>query len=245
MRNALIAALLLTSCANAQDPSVPVRARAGLIEKVWNMVLRPRSTVTLSFASGTVDAAGAVTLDISMAASRLNPAALQWDIQHGADVTALTVTAGPAATAAGKTVDCHQLSAGNWRCIVTGTNTNAIAPGVVARAAVQTDPASPASSAVLLLSGVSATLSGLSMLTAIAPGGGVISLPVALSNFQCDKPELEPGEASACTLTLNKAAPPGGLTVALTADDPAKLSVPATATIPAGSSSAPVKVSGL
>lgn len=59
---------------------------------------------------------------------------------------------------------------------------------------------------------------------------------VVLTALSCDKTELEPGESSTCTVTLNRAARVGGFLVGITM--PAELSGPTTILVPAGQNNA-------
>src|SRR4029077_1239063 len=63
------------------------------------------SQTSLSLASGTAAPASSLALNLSLSASTAS--ALVWTLSDPpADVTSLTVTAGPALTAAGKTIQC-------------------------------------------------------------------------------------------------------------------------------------------
>ena len=94
------------------------------------------ANVSYSIGSGAAAPGSTVVLDISIAGGDL-PAGLQWTLDYStADISRVTVTAGPSATAAGKSVFCSNVS-GDMTCLVIGTNTTGIADGVVAQATVQ------------------------------------------------------------------------------------------------------------
>src|SRR5208283_758386 len=89
-------------------------------------------SVTLGLSSGVGSPGSSVTLALSMNATGVTPAALQWAFEYSwNDLSSVTVTAGPAAVAAGKTVTCVQTGAGTT-CVLWGTNATPIANGVVA-----------------------------------------------------------------------------------------------------------------
>src|SRR5712692_202392 len=89
--------------------------------------------VSFSLASGSAAQGGTVSLDVSASSSAgSEPAGVEWTITYpGADFTAIQVTAGPAATAAGKSTSCAG-TAGSLTCLTAGINSNTIANGVAA-----------------------------------------------------------------------------------------------------------------
>ncbi len=62
--------------------------------------------------------------------------------------------------------------------------------------------------------------------------------PVTLSGLRCAAASLASNASTACTITLSKAAPPGGVPVSLSSSLPTLLTVPAIFTVPAGAPSA-------
>src|SRR5450755_2201811 len=88
-------------------------------------------TGSLALSPGTVVAGGTAHLILSFAGSG-QTAGLQWAVTYPASaVTAITVTAGPALAAAGKTMYCNGV-AGVYMCLATGSNTAVIGNGAVA-----------------------------------------------------------------------------------------------------------------
>src|SRR5579863_7002485 len=88
-------------------------------------------TAALSLSSSSGSPGGVVTLNLSLA-SVTSPAALQWTLNYStSDFSAVTMTAGSAATAAGKSISCNT-TAGGPTCVLWGVNTTAIPNGVVA-----------------------------------------------------------------------------------------------------------------
>ena len=68
---------------------------------------------------------------------------------------------------------------------------------------------------------------------------------VAVSALSVDKSQVPAGQVATVTISLTGSAPSGGVTVTLTNSDPTVASVPATVTVPAGSSSATFTVTGI
>jgi len=203
----------------------------------------PKSTITFGFSTGPA---------VSISTSRMPPAAVQFDILYPASVTALTVTAGPAATAAGKTVACNLVSAGDTRCIVSAANQNLILNGVVANIAATANAAS-----TLTLSGaVASGVGGAGLTTVISQATATVSPALAIQGTICVIPpydsgngdpvgtySIEPGESTNCTATLNQVAPTGGYTGTISASA-AGLMLPASTVIAAGQTSAQFTVTG-
>ena len=74
---------------------------------------------------------GTVTLTLSLEASTAI-AGLQWTFTYSpAQITSLSVTAGPAVLAAGKSISCAA-SVGVYACLATGMNVNPMTSGVIA-----------------------------------------------------------------------------------------------------------------
>src|SRR5262249_41922440 len=79
---------------------------------------------TLSLTSGSVPQGSSLSLNLSLSGGTSAPAGLQWKLTYPAnDVTALTATAGPVLTAAGKTLNCVAGS-GSLTCLASGMNTS-------------------------------------------------------------------------------------------------------------------------
>src|SRR2546426_6981949 len=86
------------------------------------------SQTSLSLASGTAVQGGSVSLNLSLTASTAS--ALQWTLSYAAaNITSVSVAAGPALTAAGKTIQCSA-GTGVYICLASGMNSTAIAHGV-------------------------------------------------------------------------------------------------------------------
>jgi hypothetical protein len=194
----------------------------------------PIAAQTLSLSSSTIASAGAASLSLAFSAGTTPAAALQWTIQYPATgISAIAATAGPALTAAGKTLQCTP-GTGAYTCVASGMNSTAIASGVVATLAVTAGGTSP-----LTLSNTLAADPTGTALTSSSSGGTVsvgASVPT-LSSLACSATSLSGASSSTCTVTLSAAAT-AATTVALTSNNPA-VKVPASVTIAAGSTTAP------
>ena len=239
--------VLLLSAAmaiNAFPQTTTFRAKQGIIEKIWGFLKKPISTVTYSIGNGAVNAEGIALLDLYIATDRQSPAGLQWEMNYDtAAVDSLDVATGPASTAAGKDVTCAKVAPTTVRCLAVGMNTNLVANGAVARVAVHTKPGVVVLSTTISLAGVvTTTKRGTALISAIAPGGGVVTFPVALSNLACPVTEIEPNEQVECTVSLSRVA--GADTIVDVLYDDASLSGPPSVIVLAGQSSVTVTVTG-
>lgn len=70
-------------------------------------------------------------------------------------------------------------------------------------------------------------------------------VPKLAVTLTCPNLQQISGTVQTCTVTINQPAPVGGAIVTFTSGDPTKFTVPATATIPAGSSMANFVVTAL
>jgi len=203
----------------------------------------PKSTVTFGFSAGPA---------VSISTSRMPAAAVQFDILYPASVTALTVTAGPAATAAGKSIACNLVSAGDTRCIVSAANQNLILNGVVANISATAN----APSTLTLSGAVASSVAGGGLTTTISQATTTVSPALAIQGTLCVIPpydsgngnpvgtySIEPGESTNCTATLNQIAPTGGYTGTISASA-AGLTLPASTAIAGGQTSAQFTVTG-
>jgi trimeric autotransporter adhesin len=181
-----------------------------------------------------VNPGGTATLSATLTVSGTAPAGLEWRISYSpSQISAISITAGPATSAATKTLSCAAGS-GVATCIVTGMNTNALASGVVAY--ISATVASGTTSAPIQISnpmGADSSGDGLSITSA---SSGSIVVP-SLSPVICSPTSLSGSAVSTCTVTLTQKAPAGGTSVKL-ASNSALLSVPASITVAAGATTA-------
>lgn len=155
------------------------------IPRILLLLLLPGFLITASgqvaftLASGAGSPGSTVSLNISLNSSGAQPAAMQWTLSYSAaQISSIAVTAGPAATNAGKTVSCNQAAPGSMTCVLFGLNQSTVANGVVAVAAVTIANTTSTSTVISMSNGVASTGSG-SPLVAAAVGNTVtINQPV-------------------------------------------------------------------
>src|SRR5712692_6234163 len=134
-------------------------------------------TVSFSLSSGSAAPGGTVSLNVSLnSTAGSEPAGVEWALNYSStDFTAVQITDGAAATAAGKSSSCAA-SVGSVLCLTTGINSNAIANGVFAIATFTISPTtSSSSSSIQIANAVAASLSGSGVPTS-ASGGAVTIL---------------------------------------------------------------------
>ncbi len=134
---------------------------------------------SLTLTSGTVAPNRTTSLSLSVKSTGSNrPAALQWTFTYTASsVASIAVSAGSAATAAGKTLQCVMVP-GAYSCLAVGMNSTAISDGVLAVLNLT------------LAASVNSVLVGVGNASAVAPSGTSIS-----------------ASGSGATATLNNPAP--------------------------------------
>src|SRR6476620_11531991 len=89
-------------------------------------------SATLSLSSASTMAGSTVTIPLSLNATGVQPAALQWTLDYSSsDIASISVSAGPVAVDASKSIQCLPTAASTI-CLLTGVNTNTIANGIVA-----------------------------------------------------------------------------------------------------------------
>ncbi len=193
----------------------------------------PLAAQTLNLSSTTIASAGAAALSLTFSAGTTPAAALQWTIQYPATgISAIAATAGPALTAAGKTLQCTP-GTGAYTCVASGMNSTAIASGVVATLAVTAGGTSQLTVSNTLAADPTGTA-----LTSSSSGGTVsvgASVPT-LSSVACSPTSLSGASSSTCTVTLSAAAT-AATPVTLTSNNTA-LKVPASVSVAAGSTTA-------
>ena len=194
--------------------------------------------VSLSLSSTAAPVGSNVTLNLALNAAASHPAGLQWRFSYStADFSALSLTAGASATAAGKFLACYGAN-GSFTCLLSGFNTSTIPNGVVATIALKLSAGSKLSRQVQVTN-VSSSSASATTLTTFA-SGGVVTVPnqtVTPSALGCSPSSLGSGASSLCTVTLSKAAPTGGTVVTLI-DNSSLLTTPASVTVPAGATTA-------
>lgn len=245
MKTFVLLLMALTS-GYAQDVAVKITGKGANSSTASTTILRKSALVTYAMGNATVDINGTAVLPVLINNKTGNWASgLQFELKWTAtDVTGVSVTIGPAAVAANKTLTCAAQDAVTVKCVIVGQNQTGIADGVVALASFQTNIASQSETTVTLFGTVSASGGGSAIPTAVLPTGGTISMPAVLVGMSCSQPDIWPGTNVDCTLTLNKPAPaPNGTTILLESDS-ALVAVPIMKTIIVGALSGVFTITG-
>lgn len=190
---------------------------------------------TLGLSSAAISSAGTAALNVTLTGGGNSAAALQWKFQYPAAALSLfSASAGPALTAAGKTLTC-QAASGSYVCIASGMNAATIADGVIA---IITATASQTAS-ITISNQVAATATGSGL--ALSATGGSITLPITsvavpvLSSLSCTPTSIAGNSSSNCTVTLSGPAT-AATSIALSANNSAMI-LPQSAIVAAGSAS--------
>jgi hypothetical protein len=178
------------------------------------------------------DSAMALNLALSSVAGS-EPASLQWTLTYpAASVSNISVAAGPAATAAGKSVSCASGSAG-YTCVLYGVNSSVITNGIVAVLTVTV--ASGAGSVIMGVSGAEAASlagSGSTVTISVSINGSTAAASISLvsaigiTSLRCSPGTLGPNASATCTVMLTQTAPVGGVTINISSNS-SLLTVPA------------------
>ncbi len=200
--------------------------------------------VALSVGSGSVAPGTSITVPITMTTSGSpQPAGLQWTMVYSpTDISSVTVTSGPVATAASKSVNCFSSSSTTTNCVAYGLNTNIMNSGTLASATFTIASGTPDASTAIQMSGVMATDATGSVNTISASGSGAsLSIPQAgpptLLSLSSAPTTLTLGTNSAWTVTRRGPAQSGGSVVVLSSNNPS-VTVPSSVTVATGSASA-------
>ncbi len=196
------------------------------------------SQSSLAVSSGSTTPGGTTSVNLSLTSAAGNaPAAVQWTLTYPAsNVSAVAVSTGSAATAAGKSVSCSGGS-GSYRCLVKGMNSTSISDGVVAVVSV-TMSSSAASTTISIDRPMGASSSGAEV--GMTGTGGTITVvgtaPVAVQSLTCTPSTLNTPANSSCAVALNQKVLAN--TAVSLAGNSSFLNVPGSVTVTAGSSGA-------
>ena len=193
----------------------------------------------LSLSSGSVVAGQTVSLDLSLTAPASGgPAGLEWAYSYPATTfSSVTVVAGPAAVAAGKSVSCSG-SSGSYTCMLFGLNTTTMSTGVVATATFTVSPSAIGIFPIQVLNSSGVTPSD-TVVSVTATGGQVtITSPYTVTGLACAPAMVTTPGSTACTVALSGPAPSGGLTVTTALVSGSGITMPASVLVPAGLNSA-------
>jgi hypothetical protein len=174
----------------------------------------------LTVGTGGTLAGTPTTFPVSLTVGTVPLAALQFDLTLPPLVTtntvAANVTAGAAATAAGKTVTGNAVSATDYRVIVAGLNQNTIGAGVVANMNFQLDPSLPTGSLAVGITGVTGSDAGGNNVPMISLGGNINVTANAAPTVSAGPPQTItlPAQATLAGTASDDGAPnpPGALT---------------------------------
>jgi hypothetical protein len=190
--------------------------------------------VALSLSSANVSQGQTATLNLT-SASGGTASGIQWSLSTTSDIVSIQVAAGPAATAAGKSVSCN-----GKKCLVSGMNMNVIPDGILATVNVSISPAGTGTEQVQFSgvvgsspSGAELTGSGSAGVLTIATPSTPPPPPASLSTFTCADSVLHQGDSTVCTLSFTGPAPTAGQAVV---DVQASLSAPSTIPVSVGAS---------
>jgi len=131
-------------------------------------------TPSLSLQGGTAARGGSIGLNLSIDTASASIAGVQWDfLFNPADIASVSVSAGPAAAAAGKSVACNTISGGDFRCLVFGYNANAIGSGILSVATFTLTGTTVASSIPISFSGVLASDPNANYVSIVGAGSSI------------------------------------------------------------------------
>lgn len=191
--------------------------------------------VAVGLSSGSASLGATIGLNLSLTAAATAPAALEWTLEYPTtDFSSVTLEAGPAAVASSKNISCND-TAGLLTCILWGMNATPILNGIIATVGLTASTSAAGASSPLHISNVVAADAGANSLLTSSAGGTITFLP-GLYGFSCSPVVIAPPNNSSCVLKLTSAALSGGATVSLSSSPPYP-SVPASVTIPEGTSS--------
>jgi hypothetical protein len=192
-------------------------------------------SVALSLSSGSGSPGASVVLNISLNATGNLPNSTEWTLNYSpTDFTSASFAAGSGAV--NKSLSCSNGS-GTATCLVWGLNSTTIPNNVLASVTLAlADSTADTSSSVQLTNGFSADSAGAGISTSASGGTVTILQTPVLSGLSCNPTSLTPSAGSTCTVAVTSAALSGGATIGLSAS-PALANVPATVTIPQGSTS--------
>ena len=228
----------------------PLRKQASIVYRLLilavltvlfsSVALCQSTALVLSSGSGSPGATVALNLSLSNTAAGGQPANLQFTLNYNSnDFSAMDVSVGPVASAAGKSVVCNATSTATT-CLVWGMNGTTLGDGVIAVVnATLSTTSSNTDRPIGITGALASTLEGYSMpLSATGSTVQAVLPPPApsASSLVCSPATLAPGASTTCTATLTQVAPTGGTAVSISSSTTA-LTVPASITVSAGATS--------
>ena len=220
----------------------PRRAVRALSVLAFPLVAHAQTaSLSLSPASGTPGST--INLPLAYASNGAQASGLQWSFTFSpSDFSGVSVAAGPSASGAGKAITCNAPSSGQYICLVSGLNANAIADGTLAVATFTvSNTTTSTSSAIRLVSPVAVSGSG----TAIAATGSGTTVTInptsvspSLSALSCSPTTVTAPGPSQCTVALSGPAPSAATVSIGWTSTAATVLAPSSVTVGAGATSA-------
>lgn len=197
-------------------------------------------TVSLNLTASSVPTVPGLALNLA-ATTGASPAGVQFTLAYPTATSNVTINAGPAATAAGKTLVCTG-PAGTKTCLVSGTSNTAMANGIVALVAAASGATMTAFQAS---TGAAVDPSGSRLPTVVQTSiGATITTPPSappptaaaptLQGLSCAASQMALGSPIQCTLLLSSPALTGGATVSVASNNVTMVPAPGKITIAAG-----------
>ena len=223
-------------------PASYIKCQIRFLLAVLLVVGSPAFAQSLSFASGAGVPGSVVSLNLSLTTGSTTPAGLQWTLSYPPSViSSVITTAGPALTAAGKTLSCGG-SAGSVTCLATGMNTNPIGSGAVAVVTASLAAGTSGTAAIAMSNTMGAGADG-TVLSLSGAGGGITVLPV-ITGLQCLSSSLAAGVSTTCTVSFSGVVPSGGAVVGLSTNNSTALTIPSSVNAAAGATSTTFTATG-
>jgi len=194
---------------------------------------------TISLSSGYATVGSSVSLGLTLSiASGSGPAALEFTYAYStSDFTSVSLVAGPAAMAAGKSVACNG-SSGSYTCLVYGMNNTTLTNGIVATAIFTVSPTTRSqSSSIQVINSMGAMLDASSVSVHATGGQVTISPQYTVTALTCAPVAITTPGSAICTVTASAPAPSQGLTVT-TASSSSLVIIPSSVAIGAGATTA-------
>jgi hypothetical protein len=214
--NATSGTFVATATAVSASQTATITASMGTSSATYNLQLDPEQS------------SGGGTPALSLSASSLSFG----DVTVNTEATPQFITVTSSGTAP-LTINAATIAGAGFAVSAPGLP-RTLAPGNAVTLQVNFDPTSAGALTGSLTIITNAPASGTAVVTLSGTGDAAAG---ALSALFCNRDSIAGAGTDNCTVSLNAAAPPGGLAVNLTSNNTA-LTVPATLTVPAGNTSA-------
>jgi hypothetical protein len=135
------------------------------------------SAQQLTLGTVSLDPGQTASLSLQLTTGGAQIAGLQYDLIYDPNTFTITASAGPAATAAGKTISTNSVQPNDLRVIVTAVNQTTISDGDVTDLSIQVAPHAAAANYPLAFSGVVGTTPGATAVSLGATNGAINVAP--------------------------------------------------------------------